>query len=697
MTKITKAFKNGHYYSVDSASYGHAPTSDGVAWPHQPLLQLGNQLGYSATITSKDENDFITSLFLSIPNLTTRAAWLGGSSWTGSSDDPNNIYWADPNAPEYMVYFRHHGSDTGYTNWRQSPKEPNSDGTEPILELIYTSSGVWNDRNPGNDNYYVVEWGQNVQGSQNNAPFVLGFDTDTSTLINAKEDRSNGNVKIRLNHAVYGDYSYNGAELIAIPITLGGSAVYGTDYTITAVGGKSTFVHDYSINVNYLYVLGNTSSSGIDNVDLAIIPKHNTTWSGLKDVTITLGADLSTYNIYGLNTTTSHAVGSGTSQQVFIVDDEPTLSLGQGLKQSIYTHFVASGTDTLGSTADTTLFDINGINETDGTGGTFTALGLNDNFGIRWEGYIRIPQTGNYLFNVSTDDGVKLLLNKNNSSGASLGTISNWTEDQIPPAISAFLVAGDVVWLQMDYFENKGAAVAQLNWQPPGSTTYQVIPASALFLSEAAARGSGQGLTQTIYNPFYGATSNTLPDSSTPPFLVLRDTNGVNESDSVPGGTFTTIGLADNFGVRWEGYIRISQTGTYQFQTISDDGVRLSLRQNNATGTVLAPIATLLSAGHPGIPGLFPPIPPTYSYSQYSIDNWTPHGPTTDTTSSITLNGGDVVWVQMDYFEAGGSATANLNWIRTPSGGSPVTEMIPANALFATEAGARGSGLGLLE
>jgi hypothetical protein len=142
MTKITKAFKNGHYYSVDSASYGHAPTFNDVAWPHQPLLQLGNQLGYSATITSKDENDFITSLFLSIPNLTTRAAWLGGSSWTGSSDDPNNIYWADPNAPECMVYFRHNGSDTGYTNWRQSPKEPNSDGTEPSLELIYTSSGV---------------------------------------------------------------------------------------------------------------------------------------------------------------------------------------------------------------------------------------------------------------------------------------------------------------------------------------------------------------------------------------------------------------------------------------------------------------------------------------------------------------------------------------------------------------------------
>ena len=682
MTKIIKAFKNGHYYSVDSAVYGYAPAPgfNNVPFPHDPLLQLGNQPGYLATITSSDENDFIANLFKNpgfSSNLANNPAWLGGWSFNGSNVDPSHFSWYDPNAPEYNVYFRQNSINIGYTAW--ATNEPDGGGN---LWMNYTASGLWDDESSQNTKYYIVEWGQNVEGSQNNAPFILGFDTDTSTLINAKEDggaSSNGNVKIRLNNSVYGDYSYNGAKLIAIPILLGGSAVYGTDYTITAVGGQSTFVHDYSIDVDHLYVLGNSPSSGINNVDLAIIPIHNTTWSGLKDVTITLGADFSTYNIYGLDTTTSHAVGSGTTQQVFIVDDEPTLSLGQGLKQSIYTNFVASGTDTLGSTtAATTLFDINGINETDGTGGTFTALGLNDNFGIRWEGYIRIPQTGNYLFNVSTDDGVALLLNKNNSSGASLGTITHWAAGPNPPAISTSLVAGEVVWLQMDYFENKGAAVAQLNWQPPGSTTYQVIPASALFLSEeaAAARGSGQGLTQTVYNPFYGATSNTLPDSSTPPFLVLEDPDGINESDSVPDGTFTAIGLADNFGVRWEGYIRIFETGTYQFQTISDDGVRLSLKQNNATGTVLAPKTT---------------------DSQYSIDNWTLHAPTTDTTSSITLNGGDVVWVQMDYFEAGVSATANLNWIRTPSGGSPVTEMVPAYALFATEAGARSSGLALFE
>ena len=40
--------------------------------------------------------------------------------------------------------------------------------------------------------------------------------------------------------------------------------------------------------------------------------------------------------------------------------------------------------------ADTILFDGNGIDESDGT---FDDYGLYDSFGIRWEGYIRIPES----------------------------------------------------------------------------------------------------------------------------------------------------------------------------------------------------------------------------------------------------------------------------------------------------------------
>ena len=314
------------------------------------------------------------------------------------------------------------------------------------------------------------------------------------------------------------------------------------DAIIGNYAGDFLYQRNDSKDILYVKPSGSTYDDQINSVTLQIKPINNATRQVPRDVTITLGSDVgvklagdsSTYHIYSLDSSTAHSFGSSSTQQLWLIDDEPTLSLGQGLKQSIYTNYVASTTDNLDSTtAATTLFDVNGINETDGTGGTFTALGLNDNFGIRWEGYIRISQTGSYLFNVSTDDGVKLLLKINNSTGASLGTITHWNAGPNPPAISASLNAGDVVWLQMDYFENKGAAVAQLNWQPPGSTTYQVIPGSALFLSEAAARGSVVEPTSgEATGPGFTIYANKSPASDLNLNVGFSTTNGTTTINS---------------------------------------------------------------------------------------------------------------------------------------------------------------------
>jgi hypothetical protein len=136
---------------------------------------------------------------------------------------------------------------------------------------------------------------------------MLSFSADVPASIIAGEGGYNSNVIITLNNAVYGDYSYNRAPLIGIPISLGGSAAYGKDYPMTAIGGQSFFVHNHFINASHLNVFGNGSSSGISNEDLAILPISTNAWSGLKDASITPGADLSTCNIYSLDATTSHA------------------------------------------------------------------------------------------------------------------------------------------------------------------------------------------------------------------------------------------------------------------------------------------------------------------------------------------------------------------------------------------------------
>jgi YVTN family beta-propeller protein len=100
----------------------------------------------------------------------------------------------------------------------------------------------------------------------------------------------------------------------------------------------------------------------------------------------------------------------------------------------------------------------------------------------------------------------------------------------------------------------------------------------------------------------------------------------------------------DLFSVRWTGFIEAPQTGTYQLQTVSDDGVRVTI------GGIQA------------------------------ISNWTLHGATTDTSAGLNLEAGKRYAVTMEYFENRGSAVARLRW-RTPGTSTFVT--IPANRLYA--------------
>ena len=96
--------------------------------------------------------------------------------------------------------------------------------------------------------------------------------------------------------------------------------------------------------------------------------------------------------------------------------------------------------------------------------------------------------------------------------------------------------------------------------------------------------------------------------------------------------------------------------GSYQFQTNSDDGVRVWVN-----GSLV-------------------------------INNWTPHGPTLDTSAAITLAAGQRVSIVVEYQEYTGGATMQLSW-KTPGTTSYVA--VPASRLYAPGAVAS-SGTGLL-
>ncbi len=96
-----------------------------------------------------------------------------------------------------------------------------------------------------------------------------------------------------------------------------------------------------------------------------------------------------------------------------------------------------------------------------------------ETFSIEWTGAIAVPQSGEYSFYVSTDDGVRLYINN-------ILIIDNWTDQSIAEkSDNLFLRSGYVYPIRMEYYDNTGSAVATLSWSGPGINK-QIIPTGYL-------------------------------------------------------------------------------------------------------------------------------------------------------------------------------------------------------------------------
>ena len=406
-----------------------------------------------------------------------------------------------------------------------------------------------------------------------------------------------------------GDYVNirNGTPLIDIPISFGGTAVKDRDYTLEEIAGDSYYAN------GRLYVL-NT-----DLVTLRFIPnpRDSDTWNAPRTITVTLQADGSE-NIY--------AISGSNSSQVRLFDDEPQLSLGQGAYQFIRTPYTTGATYSLptnnsgfNTSSDVLVFDADGINETESG---LANQGLYDSFAIRWETYIRIPETGSYVFRTTTDDGSKLTLRRYNSSGVvdplasfSHWTISNSTSSHNTGAVS--LIKGDVVWLQFDYFADVGGAEAKLLWDRPngtgGTISNQVVPASAMFLSESLARGlnrqeSSSDMTSLGFQLFANKSTNSLiniklssssetANSTVGTTLAKRQTGGtqIDGDYAIVDGdgaiiNSSQIGLNSSFGnLGWQptaAFGTLTNIKSYNVKVLRDDYAEISESISFSLGSV---------------------------------------------------------------------------------------------------------------
>jgi hypothetical protein len=126
----------------------------------------------------------------------------------------------------------------------------------------------------------------------------------------------------------------------------------------------------------------------------------------------------------------------------------------------------------------------------------------NDQYSIRWTGYIQPHFTETYTFYVSSDNGRRVWINDQL-------IIDKWIDDWgVTYSGEIALVAGEKYSIRIEYFESAGGADCHLEWSSP-SQARQIVPQSQLFPIEdevVASVGSEYGASLFVYpNPAHNA------------------------------------------------------------------------------------------------------------------------------------------------------------------------------------------------
>ena len=205
------------------------------------------------------------------------------------------------------------------------------------------------------------------------------------------------------------------------------------------------------------------------------------------------------------------------------------------------------------------------------------ATGLNqDGFSVRWSRILQLP-AGDYRFTVTVDDGVRLFVGDRT-------LIDGWQDQPSATHSQVIYLDGSPVTVRMEYYEATGEAEAHLSWH-----SLDITPTLAPTSAVTAAPTSTAVITPT-------ATATPTPSTPTPtptptatvvwqaqywnnrtftgnPTLTQQESAiNYNWGDGSPAASIN----ADSFSARWTGQLSL-ESGSYRFDVVSDDGVRLFL------------------------------------------------------------------------------------------------------------------------
>ena len=196
-------------------------------------------------------------------------------------------------------------------------------------------------------------------------------------------------------------------------------------------------------------------------------------------------------------------------------------ALNKGLKGEYFDNRTLTGTPIYEDT-------VPNIDYQWGSGSTDTAAVGNNNFSIRWSGYLYAPTSGSYTLATNSDDGARLYIDGDL-------IIDDWS-DHSPRERTATvsLQAGDLVPIVLEYYENGGRATIQLLWEPPGQTGLEIIPASAFYNCTSLTAIAYYPLNETSYS---GAAGEILDYSG-------NNNHATTSGDITPAAGYTCEGAS---------------------------------------------------------------------------------------------------------------------------------------------------------
>jgi autotransporter-associated beta strand protein len=171
-----------------------------------------------------------------------------------------------------------------------------------------------------------------------------------------------------------------------------------------------------------------------------------------------------------------------------------------------------------------------------GTGSPHASIGP-DTFSVRWSGLLLVPETCAYTFSALSNDGVRLYINGFPIIDNFVDQNSKWM-DSAPVQ----LTKGQMVEIQMEYYENTGSAAAKLKWTGPSvaGITGAIVPQDYLYDGSGITNRTPYAHAQTVSTVLNTAKAITLTGSGgTLTYAVLtQPANGIL-TGTAPNLTYT--------------------------------------------------------------------------------------------------------------------------------------------------------------